>query len=126
MEPPRPCRRDRRLPMSGPPLRLAWAVTTLLIVAPAVVAGGEPVIIVAHKAPVNALLFTPDGKRLISGGFDGTIAVAADGQIERRLVAHRDDAVPKAELPGGVTTTGGVLALLLAKDGSLLISAGSD
>jgi WD40 repeat protein len=74
--------------------------------------GVETYSFVAHEGAVNALLFSPDGRRMISGGEDGTIKVwnVDDGSLENSVDAHE-----KA-----------VLALALKDDGSALASGGSD
>ena len=65
-----------------------------------------------HGGPVSALLFTPDGKTLISGSGDRLIRLwdPATGKERRRLQGH----------------TGAVLSLALAPDGKRLASGSAD
>jgi WD40 repeat protein len=77
--------------------------------------GGEPrrgAVVLRHGGFVSAVVFTPDGKELISGSGDGLIRVwdAGAGKELRHLGAHK----------------GGVLALSLARDGRTLASGGAD
>jgi WD40 repeat protein len=81
---------------------------------PAPPGGGPPrgTVALCHGGFVSAVLFTPDGKELISGSGDGLIRVwdAETGKELRRLGGHK----------------GGVLALSLARDGRTLASGGAD
>jgi WD40 repeat protein len=76
--------------------------------------GGGPrgAVALRHGGFVSAVLFTPDGKELISGSGDGLIRVwdAGPGKELRRLGGHK----------------GGVLSLSLARDGRTLASGGAD
>jgi WD40 repeat protein len=76
--------------------------------------GGVPrgAVALRHGGFVSAVLFTPDGKELITGSGDGLIRVwdARAGKEFRRLSAHQ----------------GGVLSLSLTRDGRTLASGGAD
>jgi WD40 repeat protein len=65
-----------------------------------------------HERDVPAILFTPDGKGLVSGGVDGLIHLrdAATGSVIRTFRGH----------------DGEVTSLTIARDGSLLASGGAD
>src|SRR5690606_7780674 len=51
--------------------------------------GTEPVALGEHRSSVNALTFTPDGRRLFSGGDDGTVRVW-DLKSQRELLVLED------------------------------------
>jgi len=74
--------------------------------------GVETFSFVAHEGPVYGLVFTTDGKRIISGGADGTVKIwnVDDGSLENTLDAHE----------------GAVYALALREDGTALASGGAD
>jgi WD40 repeat protein len=76
--------------------------------------GGVPrgTVALRHGGFVSAVLFSPDGKELLSGSGDGLIRVwdAETGKELRRLGGHK----------------GGVLSLSLARDGRTLASGGAD
>src|SRR5947209_2001536 len=67
-----------------------------------------------HDGPVSSLLFTPDGKTLISGSGDGLIRLwdPATGTERRRLAGHKR----------GLLSLGPSLAL--SRDGKTLASGG--
>jgi WD40 repeat protein len=70
-----------------------------------------------HNAFVRALAFTPDGRRLVSGGEDGTIRIwnIADKTELRCLRASRHAVVALAVLPDGKTLISG------ASDGAVCL-----
>jgi WD40 repeat protein len=65
-----------------------------------------------HVGPINALLFTPDGKRLISAGEDRTVQ-EWDAETGERLRVFR--------LPASRSRGGAVLAAALSPDGKTLV-----
>jgi WD40 repeat protein len=69
------------------------------------VPGGRLMRTVAHRAPVSAIAFAPQGRDVISGAVDGS-----------RLIAHDDGAIQA--LPSG----GGVDAVALLPDGKAVVS----
>ena len=72
----------------------------------------EPFHLTGHTGPVTAVLFTPDGRTIISAGPDSTIKfwdVAA--RLELFTLRHHRDSVG---------------ALALSTDGELLISSSED
>lgn len=74
--------------------------------------GVETFSFAAHEGAVNAVLFTADGKRIVSAGEDGTVKIwnVDDGSLENTLDAH----------------AGGVNAIALTEDGTILASGGAD
>jgi WD40 repeat protein/HEAT repeat protein len=67
---------------------------------------------IAHGDAVNALAYSPDGKRLVTAGWDRVVRIweVADGRLVRRLVGHTDT----------------VWAVAWSPDGLMIATAGSD
>lgn len=70
-----------------------------------------------HSGPVNAVAFSPDGARLLSGGDDGTLRLwdAATGRELRRCTGHGDSVLAVAFSPNGTRLLSG------AGDGTLRV-----
>jgi WD40 repeat protein len=94
--------------MSRPLLALA----VLFAVGSSAVAENELKTLKGHSDTVNAVAFTPDGKRLATGSSDDLIIIwdAATGKDETTLKGHEDS----------------VLGLCFSPDGKFLASAGAD
>jgi WD40 repeat protein len=75
-------------------------------------AGAQPAVLEGHTEPVYAAAFTPDGKWLVTAGFDATVRLwdVEAGKLERTLTGH----------------TGLVLAVAVSRDGSRIASGGLD
>lgn len=77
-----------------------------------------------HKDVVDALAFTPDGQRLVSGGWDGTVRVwdLESGQQEQTINAHQGWVTSVAVSPGGSYFASGgedgIVKIWSIKDGS--------
>jgi len=72
---------------------------------------------------IHALLFSPDGKYLVSGSEDGQIdrwLLTNESEDAQANIVTTDSAPPFATIPGGCTT------LAISPDGSLLAGAGPD
>ena len=97
-----PDRLEPLLPVPCP--RLRWGLTPPATALVRVVTG--------HTGGVLAVGWSPDGSRLVSGGYDGTVRVwqAGSGRLLHTLTGH----------------TGGVLAVGWSPDGSRLVSGGYD
>jgi WD40 repeat protein len=74
--------------------------------------GRHRVALRGHSAPVNALVFSPDGRHLLTGSDDGTARVwdARSGALERTLRGH----------------DGTVRGVAYSADGRFIATAGSD
>ena len=68
---------------------------------------GDVNVVDGHNGGAAALAFTPDGERLVSGGFDGSARLwdAASGQLRRTFQPHE-----QAVKAVGVSRDGRVLA----------------
>jgi WD40 repeat protein len=77
-----------------------------------------------HQDSVLSVVFTPDGKQVLSAGMDKTIKVwnIADGSVVRELSNPALKAAPGGPAPAH---PGWVYALRLTADGKRLLSAGS-
>lgn len=62
-----------------------------------------------HVGPVNVVAFTPDGRRLVSGGNDGVVRI---WDVERRVLLAQSAAPAGANLAGAI-----ILALGVSPDG---------
>ena len=73
----------------------------------------------AHEG-IWALALSPDGTKLASGGYDGTIKIwsTADGKALKTIKAHLHPSIP--------TEGGTVIALAFSPDGQRIASGGID
>ncbi len=72
----------------------------------------EPKILVAHKEMVLETIYTPDGKRMVTGGADNRLCIwdRHSGKLEHRINAHNGDVKALASSSDGTMVASGSVA----------------
>ena len=68
--------------------------------------GSEIVTLGGHKSPIHSIAYSPDGKRIVSGSFDGTIKVWDASNGDELMTLPSDGALAIAFSPDGKTIAG--------------------